>query len=105
PLCTTKIGAPWVDIKAAPTGISGVHRQMLRLALAKYVRKDALDALLMELIMLPETDQVLEQALLVDLRADIADLHAAPVRLAGDQAVRLEQVGNEGFLYWQFVEV
>ena len=105
PLCTTKVGAPWVDIKAASAGIPCIHRQVLRLALAQDVREDALDALFMELIMLAEADQVLEQAFLVDLRTVIADLHAAPIGLAGHQAIRLQQVRYQGFFHWQVVEV
>ena len=53
----------------------------------------------MKFIVLAETDQVAQQAFLFDLRADIGDLHAAPVRLAGDQAIRLEQMRHQGLFY------
>jgi hypothetical protein len=42
---------------------------LLRFALAQDVHEDALDALLVEFVVLAEADQVAQQAFLVDLRA------------------------------------
>src|SRR5690606_29665515 len=91
-LAGAEVRAPWVDVQAAAPRITGIHGQLARLALAQHVHEDALDTLLMELVVLAEADQVFQQSFLLDLRADIADLHRAPVWLAGDQAVGLEQV-------------
>gem|GEM_PF-6611219 len=46
--------------------------------------------------MVAKAHDVLQQALLVDCRTGVADAHAAPVGLAGDQAVALEQAAAQG---------
>jgi len=51
----------------------------------------------MKLVVVAEAHQVGQQAGLVDLRAAVADLHAAPVGLPGDQAIAFEQVAGQGF--------
>jgi hypothetical protein len=64
-----EIGAPGIDVQAAAPGVARVHGQLVRLALAQDVGEDALDALLVEFVVLAEADQVFQQAFLVDLRA------------------------------------
>src|SRR5471032_2573884 len=90
-----EVAAPRVDVQAAAPRVAGVHGQLLRRALAQDVGEDALDALFVELVVLAEADQVAQQAFLVDLRAAVMDLHAGPVGLAGHQAVRFKQVGQQ----------
>ena len=76
----------------------------MRLALAQDIDKDALHALLMEFIVFAETNQVAQQAFLIDLWSCIRDLHAAPVRLARYQAIRFEQVRDEFFFHRSFIQ-
>ena len=51
----------------------------------------------MKLVVVAKADDVAQQPSLVDGRAAVADLHAAPVGLARHQAVAFEQVAGEGF--------
>src|SRR5690606_40300435 len=83
-------GAEGVDVEAAAAGVAGVHRQAAGPAALQDVHEDALDALLVEIGVLAEGDQVAQQAVAGDARAGVADLHAGPVRLAGHRAVGLE---------------
>lgn len=62
------------------------------------VDEDALDALLVELVVLAERDEVAQQLLPIQFRPLVVDHHRAPVRLAGDQTVGLEQVAVQGLL-------
>ena len=60
--------------------------------------------------MVAKTHDVLQQPFLVDLRAGVANLHAAPVGLAGHQAVAFEQVagqhlGHRGFVKLGFEQI
>ena len=55
--------------------------------------------------MVAKAHDVAQQAFLVDGRAGVADLHAAPVGLAGDQAIALEQVADQGFGHGRVVVV
>ena len=56
----------------------------------------------MELVVVAKTHQVLQQALLIDGRTGIADLHAAPIGLARHQAVALEQITDQYLAYRPF---
>ena len=89
-------GAEWVDVQATTARVACVDRELEGAAAPPDVHEDAFHALLMEFVVVAEAHQVLQQAFLVDLRAAVADLHAAPVGLARDQAVALEQVADQG---------
>ncbi len=84
-----------VDIQTAASRIAGVNGKRFRLAETENIVKDALDALLMEFVMVAERDQIAQELLAVDFRPTILDLHRAPVRLVGDQAVGLQQVADQ----------
>src|SRR2546422_274591 len=83
-----------VDVETAAARVARVDREFDRLAAPPHIHEDALHALLVKLVVVAKAHQVLQQPLLVDLRAGVADLHAAPVGLAGDQAVAFEQVAG-----------
>ena len=51
----------------------------------------------MEFVVVAKAHQILQQAFLLDLGAAVLNLHAAPVGLAGYQAVAFEQVADQGF--------
>ncbi len=80
-------GAPGVDVQPAAAGVAGVHRELGGFAARPNVHEDALDALLMKLVVVAKTHDVLQQAGLVNLRAAVGDLHTAPIGLARHQAV------------------
>src|SRR5690606_30061992 len=63
------------------------------------VQKDPLHALLVEVAVLTEGNQVPQQAGPVDRRATVTDHYAGPVRLPGDRAVGFEQVAVEGLAH------
>ena len=63
------------------------------------VDKDPLDALLVELVVLAERDEVAQQLLPIQFRPLVADHYRAPVGLAGDQTVGFEQVAVQGLFY------
>ena len=86
-----------VDIEAAAPRVAGKYGERLRRALALEIAIDALDALLVKLVVLAEGDDVAQQSCTVDRPAAIADDQHAPIRLAGDQAIRFEQVRVERF--------
>ena len=48
----TEVGAPRIDVKAAPARIARIHRQLARFALAQDVDEDPLDALFVEIAVL-----------------------------------------------------
>src|SRR3546814_3631488 len=77
---------------------SDLHTELGRGAALQHIDEDALDAVLVEVAVLAEADQITQQAGAVDAWATIADLHAAPVRLPGDRAVRTQQVRDQRFL-------
>ena len=93
-----KIAAPRVDIQAAAARIACIDGKFLRFAMGQDIDEDALDALLVEFIVFAKTNQVAQQAFLLDLRAGIVDLHAAPVRLAGYEAIRFQEVRHQRLL-------
>ena len=62
-------GSPWIDVKPAATRVPGIHRQLERFAARPDVHEDALNTLLMEFIVIPETHDVLKQTRLVNLCA------------------------------------
>ena len=68
-----------VDVEPAAPRVTCIHRQLERPATRPDVHEDALDTLLMKLIVVAKTHDVLQQPLLVNWRACVADLHAAPV--------------------------
>ncbi len=68
------------------------------------VHEDALHAVLVKFVVLAKAHQVAQQAGLVDLRAAVGNLHAAPVGLAGDGAVALEQMAGERLLHGLLVK-
>ncbi len=94
-----EIGAERVDVEAAAAGIAGIDGQLLRLAIVLEVDKDPLDALLVELVVLAERDEIAQQLLPIEFRPLVADHHRAPVGLAGDQTVGFEQVAVQGLFY------
>ena len=98
-----KAGPEGVDVQPAAAGVAGVDRQFDGLAAAPDVGEDALHALLMELVVVPETDQIRQQTSLVDLRAAVANLDAAPVGLASHQAIAFEQSAAQGFADRRFM--
>src|SRR5881398_2003616 len=53
-----EIGAPGIDVQAAAPGVAGVDGKLLGFAVAQDVGKDALDTLLVKLVVLAEADQV-----------------------------------------------
>ena len=89
------VAAPGVDIQTAASRIAGVNGKRFRLAETENIVKDALDALLMEFVMVAERDQIAQELLAVDFRPTILDLHRAPVRLVGNQAVGLQQMADQ----------
>ena len=98
-------GAKRVDVEPAAPRVACINRQAMRLAARPDVHEDALHALLMKLVVVAKAHDVLQQAFLVDLRAGVADLYAAPVGLAGDQTVAFEQVAGQRFLDRGFVKL
>ena len=72
------------------------------MAVTQDIHEDAFDTLLVKLVVVAEPDQVLQQAFLIDLRTDVVNLHAAPVRLAGNRAVGFEQVAVQALNYHAF---
>src|SRR5690606_34871109 len=76
-------GTPGVDVQAAAAGVTGLHRELPRLAATQQVDEDLFDALLVETGVLAERDQVAQQPRAVDARAAIGDIDRGPVRLAG----------------------
>src|SRR5690606_15317029 len=83
-------GAPWIDVEAAATRVARLHRQALRIEACRQVDEDPLDALLVELAVVAERDQVAQQARRIDPWAGALDAHARPIRLAGDRAIGLQ---------------
>ncbi len=53
-----KIRAERVNVQASAAGIAGIHSQLVRLAMREDVAKNALNALLMKFVMLPEADEI-----------------------------------------------
>ena len=96
-------GAKGVDVQTTAAGVARINRELERFAARPDVHEHALHALLMELVVVAKTHDVLQQTFLVDLCAGIADLHAAPVRLARDQAVAFEQVAHQHLRHGAFV--
>src|SRR5690606_6109705 len=89
-------GAPWIDVEPAAAGVARLDPQRLRPASRQQVAEDLFDALFMEAGVVAEGHEVAQQAGAVDARATVADADAGPVRLAGDGAVRLEQLRTQG---------
>lgn len=89
------VGAPWVNVRAATSRVACVNAQFLRLAEAQNVIENAFHALLVKLIMVTEGDQITQQLLAIDFSSAILNLYGAPVRLVGDQAVRLQQMADQ----------
>lgn len=52
------IGAPRVNVQPAATGVTGVHAQFLWLAEALDIIEDALDALLVKLVVMAKRHQI-----------------------------------------------
>ena len=98
-------GAEGVDVESATACVAGVDREFDRLAAGPDVHEEAFHALLMEFVVVAKTDQILQQTLLVDLRAGVLNLHTAPVGLASDEAIAFEQVAGQGFGDWRFFMV
>ena len=87
-----------VDIQPTTPDIPRIHRQFLRFEQALQVEKDPFHALLMEIGMLAEADDIGQQAGRVQGSAAIFHRHAAPVWLAGHRAVGFEQVAVQALL-------
>ena len=87
---TGEIAAPMIDVQAAAPGVTGIYRQVLRFALAQQVHENPLHALFMKLVVLAKTDQIFEQPFLIDRRANIVNLNAAPIRLSGHHTIRFQ---------------
>ena len=101
----SEIASPRIDIDTAPAGITGIYGKILRFARFQYVQKNPFDALFMEFIGRSQADDVFEQSLLIDLRADRMYLETGPVRLSGNGAVCLQKVGYQRFLDGRFFTV
>lgn len=80
-------GAKGVDVQTAATGVAGIDGQFVRLAALGDVHEHPLHAVFMKTVVLAKADDVAQQPGLVDLRIKVADLHGAPVGLAGHGAV------------------
>ena len=90
-------GAKGVDVQSAAAGVAGVDGQLDGFAACPDVHEDALHALLVKFVVIAKAHQVLQQTFLVNLRAAVLNLHAAPVGLAGDQTIAFEQIADQGF--------
>jgi hypothetical protein len=64
-------GSPRVNVQATAPGIAGINRQLQRFAARPNVHEDALNALLMKLIVISKTHNVLKQAGLINLIARV----------------------------------
>jgi len=62
-------GAPGVDVQSTPTCVARINAQLERLTTRPDVHEDALNTLLMKLIVISKTHDVLQQARLINLRA------------------------------------
>jgi hypothetical protein len=62
------------------------------------VHVDALDAMLVEIGVVAERDEVAQQRRAIDARARVADRDARPVRLPGHGTVRFQEIRDEGFV-------
>lgn len=93
--CDLRQAAVGIDIQAATAYVARVDAERLRLQQALQVEEDAFDALFVEVLVLAEGNQVGQQAGRVQRRAPVVDHQGAPVGLAGDRAVGLEQVAVE----------
>ena len=85
-----KIAAPGIDVQAAAPGIARINCELGRFAVMQDVDKNPLHALLVEFVVFAQADQILEQAFLIDRRAYILNLHAAPIGLSRDEAIRFQ---------------
>ncbi|MNF53305.1 hypothetical protein D3C84_346830 [compost metagenome] len=94
------VTAEGVDVQAPAAGIAGIDGQLLRGAEVLEIDEDALDALLVELVVLAEGDEIAQQLLPIEARAAVVDHQGSPVRLAGDQAVGLEQMAVQCLLHY-----
>src|SRR5690606_27776304 len=93
-------GTPGVDVQPATTQIACMDAQLATLTEQPLqVQKDPLHALLVEVAVLTEGNQILQQAGPVDRRAAVTDHYAGPVGLPGDRAVGFEQVAVEGLAH------
>src|SRR5690554_7432300 len=93
-------GTPGVDVQPATTQVACMDAQLATLTEQPLqVQKDPLHALLVEVAVLTEGNQVPQQAGPVDRRAAVTDHYAGPVGLPGDRAVGFEQVAVEGLAH------
>ena len=97
-------GSKGVDIHPATPGVACINRELDRAAALHDVGVDALHALLVKFIVIAKAHDVLQQTALLDLRPTVADLHAAPIRLTGDQAIAFEQVAEQHLGDGLFIE-
>ena len=77
-------GSKWIDIQTAAPCIAGIDTQLAGLTARPNIHKNALNALLVELIVVAKADDVLQQCLLVDRLTAVADLHRSPIGLSCD---------------------
>lgn len=89
------VAAPGVDIQPAAPRVAGVHAERLWPAETLNIVENPLYALLVELIVVAERDQIAQQRLAADGCAAVADHHGAPVGLMGYQAVGLQQMADQ----------
>src|SRR6478735_9257910 len=99
PRTVLEIGTERVDIEAPSPRISRVHRQAVSTTPGLNVEVHLLHALLMKSGVVPERDDVLQEAGAIDLRPRVTYHHASPVRLASYRAVRLEEVRAQCLRY------
>ena len=97
-------GAPGVDVEPAAARVARGHAQLGGPAALPDVHEHALDAVLVKVVVIAKADDVAQQPGLVDLRAGVADLHAAPVGLAGDGAIAFQQAAGQCFFHRLLVE-
>src|SRR5260363_17461 len=91
-------GPKRINIESAASGITRVNRWFDGLAHALDIHEHPLDALFMKVRVMPVRNDVAQQSRMIDGRPDVANVHAAPVRLAGDGTIRFQQIRYNRFI-------
>ena len=96
--------APRVDVHPSSPGVTSLHTELGWLATSQDVKVDALDAMLVKLLVVAKAHDVLKQTRLVDGRPAVGDADAAPIRLPRHQTIAFEQMADEGFGHRWFTQ-
>ena len=96
--------AKWVDIHTTAPCVASKNGERGGLAALPHVHVNPLHALLVEFIVIAKAHDVFQQTSLIDLRATVVNLHAAPIGLIRDQAIAFEQVAHQRFSHGLLVE-